>query len=349
MPRAQSQEQPGNRAALGRAMGQCFIELVPGSANVEIAQSLFGQVVQRFRPKCRFDIIIEDDTSGTMLVGKTFGRNLRFSKDFRQPPLVHQLALDYSCVVFIFEIFCFLPSPQINLKLQPRNSNQRICLFQDHLYNSDHHLLPNPRSINFTTSGQHFQQRLGVRKDSHARIWARGPHSWRVLALEFRPPALEIQPCLPDRFCKCDPLANVDIGDRAKAKGNLRDCPIVRVSDLFNKTYGDLETNDLNPVFAQDRQSSVSHRVQKAFPPGPPGPPGLLPPPKGDDKGGTESSPNGKPTKDNITAAFSPVLLQRGIRKHHKVGSRSFPRRGMVVKCLPKWGCSEPRKAGWDE
>jgi len=33
-------------------------------------------------------------------------------------------------------------------------------------------------------------------------------------------------------------------------------------SDLFNKTYGDLETNKLNPVFAQDRQSSVSHCVQ---------------------------------------------------------------------------------------
>ncbi|KAK3366619.1 hypothetical protein B0T24DRAFT_708842 [Lasiosphaeria ovina] len=33
-------------------------------------------------------------------------------------------------------------------------------------------------------------------------------------------------------------------------------------SDLFGKTYGDLETSGLNPVFAQDRQSSLSHRVQ---------------------------------------------------------------------------------------
>ncbi|KAK0649779.1 hypothetical protein B0T16DRAFT_492336 [Cercophora newfieldiana] len=33
-------------------------------------------------------------------------------------------------------------------------------------------------------------------------------------------------------------------------------------SDLYNKTYGDLETSELNPVFAQDRQNSVSHRVQ---------------------------------------------------------------------------------------
>ena len=33
-------------------------------------------------------------------------------------------------------------------------------------------------------------------------------------------------------------------------------------SDLCNKTYGDLETDDSNPVFAQDRRCSVSHLVQ---------------------------------------------------------------------------------------
>ncbi|KAK3306111.1 uncharacterized protein B0T15DRAFT_218547 [Chaetomium strumarium] len=53
-----------------------------------------------------------------------------------------------------------------------------------------------------------------------------------------------------------------DIASRATTLDISENARPQDFSDLFNKTYGDLEANDLNPVFAQDRQSSVSHQVQ---------------------------------------------------------------------------------------